>query len=117
MSLQILENLNLIPYGSSVVIIIYTLVFKANHTPTYNSLDVGAFQCGQTQISNLDQSCGAIDEDVVTLQVSVDDGLTASVKKVETSQDLTTPATNHLWLDGFQTTHVPGVCVCVYVCM
>ena len=83
--------------------------------PTYNSLDVGAFQCGQTQISNLDQSRGAIDEDVITLQISVDDGLTTSVKKVETSEDLTTPATNHLRLDGFQTTHVPGVCVCVCV--
>ena len=38
----------------------------------------------------------------------MDDGLTTSVQEVETSQDLTTPAANHLWLDGFQSTHVPG---------
>ena len=49
----------------------------------------------------------------------MDDGLTPCVQEVETSQDLTTPATNHLWLDGFQTAHVPthSVCVCVCVCV
>ena len=77
-----------------------------NHMLTNNSLDVRAFQSSQSQISNLDQSRRAVDEDVVTLEISVDDGLTPSVQEVETAQDLTTPATNHLGLDGLQTTHV-----------
>ena len=79
--------------------------------PTYNCLDVRAFQRSQSQIPNLDEPRGAVDEDVVTLQITVDDGLTASVKEVETSQDLPTPAADHLRLDGFQTTHVPSVCM------
>ena len=43
----------------------------------------------------------------------MNDGLTAGVEEMETSQDLPTPATNHLRLDGFQTPHVSRVCVCV----
>ena len=58
-----------------------TLYPKVNHihVPTYNSLDVRAFQRGQSQIPNLDQPCGAVDEDIITLEISVDDGQTASV--------------------------------------
>ena len=38
----------------------------------------------------------------------MDDRLATCVEKVKTSENLTTPTTNHFWLDGFQTPHVPG---------
>ena len=47
----------------------------------------------------------------------MDDWLTAGVKEVEASEDLTTPAANHLRLDGFQTTHIPSVRVCTCACV
>lgn len=42
----------------------------------------GSFQGCQTQVSNLDWSSGASDEDVVTFQVSVNDGRSACVQKL-----------------------------------
>lgn len=43
--------------------------------PTYDTLGKGgSFECGQAQVPNLDGARGARDEDVVTLEVTVDDG-------------------------------------------
>ncbi len=76
------------------------------HIRTNHSFDVRSFQSSQTEVPDLDQSRRAIDEDVVTLEVSVDDGRGARVQEMEASQDLPAPATDHLWLDGLQPPHV-----------
>ena len=73
---------------------------------TYDSFDVGSFECCQPQVTNLDQSRGAVDEYVVTLEVSMDDGRGTGVEEEEPAEDLTTPAPDHLGL-GTEPTHVP----------
>jgi len=73
---------------------------------TNDCLDVRSFQCCKAQVSDLNKASGAIDEDVVTLEVPVDDGGGASVEEVEAPQDLPPPASDHLVFNGFQTTHV-----------
>lgn len=73
---------------------------------TNDSLDIRSFQCCKAQVANLNKACGAVDEDVVTLEVSMDDGGCAGVEKVEASQDLPTPAADHFMLDCFQPAHV-----------
>lgn len=72
---------------------------------TNHCLDFGPLQCGQSQVSYLDQTCGAIDEDVVTLEVPMDDRRGPGVEKLEPFQNLSPPAPNHLWLDGFEPSH------------
>lgn len=49
------------------------------HSLTNNSFNIRAFQSCQSQISYLHQACGAVDEDVVTFEISMDDGLAAGV--------------------------------------
>ena len=38
----------------------------------------------------------------------MDDGRRPGVQELESLQDLTTPAPNHLGFDGFQASHVPA---------
>lgn len=56
----------------------------------------GTFKSGESQISDLDGAGGARDEDVVTLQVSVDDGRRPRVQEVKPFQDLSTPTLEQL---------------------
>lgn len=56
----------------------------------------GTFKSGKSQISNLDRAGGARDEDVVTLQVSVDDGRRSRVQEVKPFEDLSTPTLEQL---------------------
>lgn len=56
----------------------------------------GTFKSGESQISDLDRASGARDEDVVTLQVSVDDGRRSRVQEVKPFEDLSTPALEQL---------------------
>lgn len=58
----------------------------------------GTFKGGESQIPNLDRASGARDEDVVTLQVSVDDGRRSRVQEVKPFQDLSTPTLEQLEL-------------------
>lgn len=56
----------------------------------------GTFEGGEPQVSDLDRAGGARDEDVVTLQVSVDDGRRSRVQEVKPFEDLSTPALEQL---------------------
>lgn len=56
----------------------------------------GPLQRGQAQISYLHRASGPRDEDVVTFQVSVDDGRGPGVKEVEAFEDLSAPGTQNL---------------------
>ena len=85
---------------------------------TNDSLDVGPLERGQTEVPYLDEARRAVDEDVVALEVAVDDWGQPRVQEGQASQDLSSPAADHLGLDGLQTTHVAvrvwgRVCVCV----
>ena len=73
---------------------------------TNDSLDIRSFQRCKAQVADLNKTCGAVDEDVVTLEISMDDGGCAGVEEVEASQDLPTPAADHFMLDCFQAAHV-----------
>ena len=64
---------------------------------TYDCFDVRYLESGEAQVTNLDQSRRPVDEDVVTLEVSVDDGRSPGVEEVESAEDLPTPAANDLW--------------------
>ena len=70
---------------------------------------MGDLQCSQPEVPNLYQSSGPVDEDVVTLEVSVDDGGVAGVEVVQALQDLPAPGTNELDLDILEPTHVSVV--------
>lgn len=56
----------------------------------------GTFKSGKSQISDLYRASGARDEDVVTLQVSVDDGRRSRVQEVKPFEDLSTPTLEQL---------------------
>ena len=73
---------------------------------TYHRGDVIPLQSGQPQVPNLDQASGAIDKDIVTLEVSVNNGWLPGVEEMEPPQDLPPPATNHLGLYGLESPHV-----------
>ena len=85
-------------------------------TCTYDCFDFRAFQCRQAQVSNLDKSSGPVNENVVTLEVTVDDWWRACVQKVQATQDLPAPAAYYLGLDGLEATHVPVVSECKGTC-
>ena len=51
---------------------------------------------GQAEVAYLDAAGGSGDEDVITLQVSVDHGRDAGVQEQQSSQDLTTPGLQNL---------------------
>ena len=72
---------------------------------TYHSLDIRSLECGKAQVPYLHQTSGAVDEDVVALEVAVDDGWSAGVQEEKASQDLPPPAANHLRF-GPETPHV-----------
>ena len=77
-------------------------------THTYDTLgEGGPLERGQSQVSDLDGAGGAGDEDVVALEVAVDDGRGPGVQEVETFQDLTTPAPQHLGLHHLEALQVP----------
>lgn len=60
---------------------------------TYDAFGKGRpLEGGQTQISDLDRSGRAGDEDVVALEVPVDDGRRPGVQKMKALQDLSAPA-------------------------
>lgn len=66
---------------------------------TYDTLgEGGSLERGQAQVPNLDRARGARDEDVVTLEVTVDDGGRAGVQEMQPLEDLPAPALQHLQL-------------------
>ena len=65
---------------------------------TYDCLDVRSLESCETQVANLDQTRCPVDEDVVTLEVSVDDGRSPGVEEVKSAKNLPTPAANDLRL-------------------
>lgn len=67
-----------------------------------------SFQGGQTQVANLHGAGGPGDEDVVTLEVSVDDGGSPCVQKQQALQDLPAPASQYLGLHHLEPLQVPG---------
>lgn len=67
----------------------------------------GTFESGQAQISYFHRASGAGDEDVVTLEVTVNDGWCACVQKVKPFEDLTTPALQQLQLHLLEPLQVP----------
>ena len=73
---------------------------------TNDSFNIRSLQCCKAQVANLNKTCGAVDEDVITLEVSMDDGGCAGMEEVKASQDLPTPAADHFGLDCFQPVHV-----------
>ncbi len=75
---------------------------------TYDSLDVRPLEGGQPQVSDLDQASCPVDEDVVALEITMDDGRGPGVEEVQALEDLPTPVANHLGLDGLQPPHVPN---------
>lgn len=67
----------------------------------------GTFESGQSQISDFDRASGARDEDVVTLEISVDDGRRACVQEVKPFEDLSTPTLQQLQLHLLESLQVP----------
>lgn len=67
----------------------------------------GTFESGQPQVADLNGAGGAGDEDVVTLEVSVDDGRSARVQEVKPFEDLTAPALQQLQLHLLEPLQVP----------
>lgn len=60
---------------------------------TYDTLGKRSpLESGKAQVADLDGSGGPSDENVVTLEVTVDDGRRPGMKKVKPFQDLPTPA-------------------------
>lgn len=82
------------------------------HPLTNDSFDIRSLESGQPQVSDLYQSSGAIDEDVVTLKIPVNDGWCSGMQKLEALQDLSPPATDHLGLHSLQTSHKPNANKC-----
>lgn len=65
--------------------------------PTYNTLcKGGSHESGQPQVTYLDWARGTSNEDVITLEISVDNRRGPGVKEVESFQNLSTPAPQDL---------------------
>lgn len=56
-------------------------------------------QCGQPQITNLDNALTTIDEDVVAFEISVDDWRRMTMQVHQPTQDLPGPAFQDLWVN------------------
>lgn len=67
-----------------------------------------SFKGGQTQVTNLYRAGGSSDEDVVTLEVSVDDGGCPCMQEQQPLQDLPAPASQNLGLHHLEALQVPG---------
>jgi hypothetical protein len=63
---------------------------------------------GQPQVSNLDLPAGAVDQDVVTLEVPVNDGRVVCVQVQQALQDLECPALDGLLTDELVLLAVPA---------
>lgn len=74
---------------------------------TDNSILLAEAHLGSPHIANLEFTMGAIDKDVVTLDVSVDDWGRLGVQVVEAFEQLFAPTPNnlHVWL--LQLRHIP----------
>ena len=68
----------------------------------------GAQQGCQTQVADLDDTFRAIDEDVVTLEVAVDDGRVVAVQIYQAAQNLPCPPLQHLVVDDLVPLAVPA---------
>lgn len=77
-------------------------------SPTYDTFGKrGSLQRGQPQVSYLHRACGPRDEDVVTFQVSVNDGWSSGVQEVEAFEDLSAPRAQNLDFHDLKTLEVP----------
>lgn len=76
---------------------------------TYDTLGKRSpLESGKAQITNLDRSSGPSDEDVVTLEVTVDDGGRPGMKEVKPFQDLPTPAAQDFNLHLLKPLQIPA---------
>lgn len=70
---------------------------------TYDTLGKRSpFESGEAQVSNLDRSSGAGNEDVVTFEVAVDDGRRPGMKEVQPLQNLSAPTAQDFDLHLFK---------------
>lgn len=76
--------------------------------PTNNTFcEWGPLQCRQAQVSNFHGAGGASDEDVVTLEVSVDDRRSPRVKEEEAFENLSAPAPQNFRLHHLKALQIP----------
>lgn len=68
----------------------------------------GAQQSCQSQVADLDDPFRAIDEDVVTFEVTVDDGRVVAVQIYQAAQNLPCPTLQHLVVDHLVPLAVPA---------
>lgn len=68
----------------------------------------GPLQCRQAQVSNFDRTRRTSDEDVVTLQVSVNDGRGPGVEEVEAFENLPAPAPENFGLHDLKPLQIPA---------
>lgn len=54
----------------------------------------------ESEVANLELSVVAVDEDIVTFEIAVDDGRVVGVEVDESLKDLATPGLEHLGLEG-----------------
>ena len=66
---------------------------------TNDSLHVRSLQCSQAEVSNLHQTRRTIDEHIVTLEITMNDGRCTVVEKIQSLQNLSAPTAYHLVLD------------------
>lgn len=84
------------------------LALRARWVLTDDALgERGLLERGEAQVSDLDGGGGSGDEDVVTLEVSVQDGGAARVQELKTLQDLKAPTLQQLQLHLTEPAQVP----------
>lgn len=75
---------------------------------TYDTLcKRSPLESGEAKVTNLDRASGPSDEDVVTLEVTVDDGRRPGMKEVKPFKDLPTPATQDFNLHLLKPLQIP----------
>lgn len=68
----------------------------------------GAQQGGETQVADLDHPLRTIDEDVVTLEISVDNGRVVAVQVYQAAENLPSPALQNLVINNLVPLAVPA---------
>ena len=61
---------------------------------------------GQAEVTNLHRAGRTSDEDIVTLEVTVDHGRSATVEEQQTFQDLSTPVLENVQVDASEPLYV-----------
>lgn len=68
--------------------------------------ETSILQRSQTKVTDFDASGCARNKDIITFQITMDDGRGARVKEVKSLQDLATPGFEHLRVDLFEAAEI-----------